>query len=84
MGPLPQHGFARTSLWTVGGVNSSADAGAQWAEVTLVLSDSEATRKVGAAARMPKCGQHSPAVNALGRRGRTRSAPSTQSDYRAL
>ncbi|HTK49017.1 MAG TPA: D-hexose-6-phosphate mutarotase [Gemmatimonadaceae bacterium] len=42
-GPLPRHGFARTSLWSLGGVARAADG---TAEAELVLRDSEATRAI--------------------------------------
>lgn len=39
-GPLPKHGFARTTEWVIESMASTADS----AEVVLRLSDSEATR----------------------------------------
>jgi glucose-6-phosphate 1-epimerase len=42
-GPLPRHGFARTSTWTLGGVGRAADGAA---ELELVLRDSPATRAI--------------------------------------
>lgn len=46
-GPLPRHGFARTSLWSLGGIAREADGAA---EAELVLRDSEATRAIWDAA----------------------------------
>lgn len=45
-GPLPRHGFARTSLWSLGGVAREADG---TAEAHFVLRDSAETRAVWAA-----------------------------------
>ena len=42
-GPLPRHGFARTSTWSLGGVCRSADGEA---EMDLVLRDSPDTRAI--------------------------------------
>ena len=42
-GPLPRHGFARTSLWSLGGMGRTADDAA---EIDLVLRDSAETRAV--------------------------------------
>jgi glucose-6-phosphate 1-epimerase len=42
-GPLPRHGFARTSLWSLGGVAREADGAA---EAELVLRDSAETRAI--------------------------------------
>jgi len=42
-GPLPRHGFARTSLWSLGGMGRTADGAA---EIDLVLRDSAETRAV--------------------------------------
>jgi glucose-6-phosphate 1-epimerase len=42
-GPLPRHGFARTSLWSLGGIGRTADGAA---EADFVLRDSAATRAV--------------------------------------
>jgi glucose-6-phosphate 1-epimerase len=42
-GPLPRHGFARTTTWALGGVARAADG---TAEAEFVLQDSEATRAV--------------------------------------
>ena len=42
-GPLPRHGFARTSLWSLGGTGRTADGAA---EADLVLRDSAETRAV--------------------------------------
>jgi glucose-6-phosphate 1-epimerase len=42
-GPLPRHGFARTSLWSLGGMGRTA-AGA--AEADLVLRDTAETRAI--------------------------------------
>ncbi len=46
-GPLPRHGFARTSTWSLGGVCRAADGAA---ELELVLRDSSATRAIWEAA----------------------------------
>jgi glucose-6-phosphate 1-epimerase len=46
-GPLPRHGFARTSTWSLGGVCRAADGAA---EIQLVLRDSPATRAIWDAA----------------------------------
>jgi glucose-6-phosphate 1-epimerase len=46
-GPLPRHGFARTSLWSLGGIAREADG---TAEAQLVLRDSAETRAVWDAA----------------------------------
>jgi glucose-6-phosphate 1-epimerase len=46
-GPLPRHGFARTSTWSLGGVSRGA---AGEAEMELVLRDSPATRAIWDAA----------------------------------
>jgi glucose-6-phosphate 1-epimerase len=46
-GPLPRHGFARTSTWSLGGVCRAADGAA---ELQLVLRDSPATRAIWDAA----------------------------------
>ena len=48
-GPLPRHGFARTSTWSLGGVCRSADGEA---EMDLVLRDSPDTRAIWDAAFM--------------------------------
>jgi glucose-6-phosphate 1-epimerase len=48
-GPLPRHGFARTSTWSLGGVSRAADGAA---EMGLVLRDSPATRAIWDAAFM--------------------------------
>jgi len=48
-GPLPRHGFARTSTWSLGGVCRSADGEA---EMDLVLRDSPDTRVIWDAAFM--------------------------------
>jgi glucose-6-phosphate 1-epimerase len=42
-GPLPRHGFARTSLWSLGGIGRTADGAA---EADFVLRDSDATRTI--------------------------------------
>ncbi len=42
-GPLPRHGFARTSPWSLGGIGRTADGAA---EADFVLRDSAATRAV--------------------------------------
>ncbi|MFL5616898.1 MAG: D-hexose-6-phosphate mutarotase [Gemmatimonadaceae bacterium] len=42
-GPLPRHGFARTSLWSLGGIGRTADG---TAEVDFVLRDSAETRAI--------------------------------------
>ena len=42
-GPLPRHGFARTSLWSLGGIGRTADGAA---EADFVLRDSAATRAI--------------------------------------
>ena len=42
-GPLPRHGFARTSTWMLGGVSRGADGEA---ELELVLRDSPATHAI--------------------------------------
>jgi len=42
-GPLPRHGFARTSLWSLGGIAREADG---TAEAQLVLRDSAQTRAI--------------------------------------
>lgn len=42
-GPLPRHGFARTSLWSLGGMGRTADGAA---EADFVLRDSAETRAV--------------------------------------
>ena len=42
-GPLPRHGFARTSLWSLGGVGRRADG---TAEADFVLRDSAETRAI--------------------------------------
>lgn len=42
-GPLPRHGFARTSLWSLGGIGRKADG---TAEADLVLRDSKETRAI--------------------------------------
>jgi glucose-6-phosphate 1-epimerase len=42
-GPLPRHGFARTSTWSLGGVSRGAAGEAQ---MDLVLRDSHATRAI--------------------------------------
>lgn len=46
-GPLPRHGFARTSLWSLGCIAREADGAA---DAELVLRDSEATRAIWKAA----------------------------------
>jgi len=46
-GPLPRHGFARTSTWSLGGVSRGA---AGEAELELVLRDSAATHAIWDAA----------------------------------
>jgi glucose-6-phosphate 1-epimerase len=46
-GPLPRHGFARTSTWSLGGVCRGADGEA---EMEFVLRDSLATRAIWDAA----------------------------------
>ena len=46
-GPLPRHGFARTSLWSLGGIAREADG---TAEAQLVLRDSAETRAIWDAA----------------------------------
>jgi glucose-6-phosphate 1-epimerase len=46
-GPLPRHGFARTSLWSLGCIAREADG---TAEAELVLRDSPETREVWDAA----------------------------------
>ena len=46
-GPLPRHGFARTSLWSLGGVGRTTDGAA---EADFVLHDSAATRAIWDAA----------------------------------
>jgi glucose-6-phosphate 1-epimerase len=46
-GPLPRHGFARTSTWSLGSVCRGADGEA---EMELVLRDSPATRAIWDAA----------------------------------
>jgi glucose-6-phosphate 1-epimerase len=46
-GPLPRHGFARTSTWTLGGVSRGAEGEA---ELELVLRDSPATHAIWGAA----------------------------------
>lgn len=46
-GPLPRHGFARTSLWSLGGIAREADG---TAEAELVLRDSPPTRAIWNAA----------------------------------
>ena len=46
-GPLPRHGFARTSLWSLGGVGRTADGAG---EADFVLRDSDATRAIWDAA----------------------------------
>jgi len=48
-GPLPRHGFARTTEWSVGGVGR---AGNGMAEADFVLRDSEETRAIWDAAFM--------------------------------
>ena len=42
-GPLPRHGFARTSLWALGGIAREADGAA---DAELVLRDSDETRAI--------------------------------------
>ncbi|HEV7992462.1 MAG TPA: D-hexose-6-phosphate mutarotase [Gemmatimonadaceae bacterium] len=42
-GPLPRHGFARTTDWAIGGVGRSSNG---MAEADLVLRDSEETRAI--------------------------------------
>jgi glucose-6-phosphate 1-epimerase len=42
-GPLPRHGFARTSPWSLGGIGRTADGAA---EADFVLRDSAATRAI--------------------------------------
>jgi glucose-6-phosphate 1-epimerase len=42
-GPLPRHGFARTSLWSLGGVGRTADGAA---EADFMLRDSDATHAI--------------------------------------
>jgi glucose-6-phosphate 1-epimerase len=42
-GPLPRHGFARTSLWSLGGIGRTADG---TAEADFVLRDSAETRAI--------------------------------------
>lgn len=42
-GPLPKHGFARTSLWSLGGIAREADG---TAEAEFVLRDSPETRAI--------------------------------------
>jgi glucose-6-phosphate 1-epimerase len=42
-GPLPRHGFARTSLWSLGGIGRTADGAA---EADFVLRDSAETRAI--------------------------------------
>ena len=42
-GPLPRHGFARTSLWSLGGMGRAAGAAA---EADFVLRDSAETRAI--------------------------------------
>lgn len=46
-GPLPRHGFARTSLWSLGGVGRTADGAA---EADFVLRDSAETHAIWDAA----------------------------------
>jgi glucose-6-phosphate 1-epimerase len=46
-GPLPRHGFARTSLWSLGGIAREADG---TAEAHFVLRDSPETRAIWHAA----------------------------------
>jgi len=46
-GPLPRHGFARTSIWSLASVCRSADGEA---EMELILRDSPATRAIWDAA----------------------------------
>ena len=46
-GPLPRHGFARTSLWALGCIAREADGAA---DAELVLRDSEETRAIWDAA----------------------------------
>lgn len=46
-GPLPRHGFARTSTWSLGGVSRGADGEA---EMELVLRDNPDTRAIWDAA----------------------------------
>jgi glucose-6-phosphate 1-epimerase len=46
-GPLPRHGFARTSLWSLGCIAREADGAA---DAELVLRDSEETRAIWDAA----------------------------------
>jgi glucose-6-phosphate 1-epimerase len=46
-GPLPRHGFARTSTWSLGGVCRAADGAA---ELDMVLRDSPDTRAIWDAA----------------------------------
>src|SRR4029078_10633561 len=46
-GPLPRHGFARTSRWSLGGVRRRADG---TAEADFVLRDSGETRTIWDAA----------------------------------
>jgi glucose-6-phosphate 1-epimerase len=42
-GPLPRHGFARTSLWSLGGIGRKSDG---TAEVDFVLRDDRRTRAI--------------------------------------
>jgi len=42
-GPLPRHGFARTSLWSLGGIGRKSDG---TAEVDFVLRDDPRTRAI--------------------------------------
>ena len=42
-GPLPKHGFARTSLWSLGGIARAADG---TAEAEFVLHDTSETRAI--------------------------------------
>lgn len=46
-GPLPRHGFARTSLWSLAGIGRTADGAA---EADFVLRDSAETRAIWDAA----------------------------------
>ena len=46
-GPLPRHGFARTSLWSLGGIGRTADGAA---EADFVLRDSAETHAIWNAA----------------------------------
>jgi glucose-6-phosphate 1-epimerase len=46
-GPLPRHGFARTTLWSIGGIGRTAEGAA---EADFVLHDSAETRAIWDAA----------------------------------